>query len=98
MTLGGKRIMMTHGHDYSVKFTLSRLCAEANKKGADIVLFGHTHQRYERYLPAGETEYGVALSKPMYLFNPGSIGGYEASFGCIEIDQSGNVLLSHGNL
>lgn len=96
--LGGKRIMMTHGHDYSVKSTLSRLCIAANRNKADIVLFGHTHQPLAKYLPAGETEYGVTLEKPLYLFNPGSIGGYDASFGCIEIDKSGNVLLSHGSL
>lgn len=98
ITLGGKRIMMTHGHNYSVKSTLTRLCMAAKRNDADIVLFGHTHQAFEQYLPAGETEYGVTLTKPLYLFNPGSIGDYESSFGCIEIDAGGRVLLSHGNL
>ena len=98
MTLGGKKIMMTHGDRYAVKNGLARLVAAADQKGADIVLFGHTHARFEKYLPEGETEYGISLKKPMYLFNPGSVGGYDGSFGCVCIEDSGKVVLSHGEI
>ena len=98
MTLGGKRIMMTHGDRYAVKNGLARIVAAADEKGADIVLFGHTHIPFEKYLPAGESEYGITLKKPLCLFNPGSVGGYEGSFGCICIRESGEVIMSHGEL
>lgn len=96
MTLGDKRIMMTHGDRYAVKNGLARLVLSANEKGADIVLFGHTHMPCEKYLSKGESEYGITLQKPMYLFNPGSIGGYDPSFGTIEITPRGEIILSHG--
>ena len=98
MTLGGKRIMMVHGDRSGVKSGLARLISAACARGADIVLFGHTHTPFERYLPAGESEYGISFEKPLYVFNPGSIGDYGKSFGCIEIKRDGGVVLSHGEL
>lgn len=97
MTLGGKRIMMTHGDAYGVKSTLARLIMAAVRNRADIVLFGHTHTPLALYLPEGESEYGIKLEKPLYLFNPGSVGGYDGSFGTVCIRDDG-VILSHGRL
>ena len=98
MTLGGKRIMMTHGDRYAVKNGLARLILAADQKGADIVLFGHTHTPFEKRLDAGASDYGIELKKPLHIFNPGSIGGYDASFGSLEITKSCEVLLAHGKL
>lgn len=42
----GKKIFLTHGHNYSVKTSPRRVVAEAKKCGADICIFGHTHSRY----------------------------------------------------
>lgn len=98
MSLGGKKIMMTHGDLYGVKNGLARIASAADYKGVDIVLFGHTHEPFATYLPEGDESFGFKIQKPMYLFNPGSIGGYERSFGCITIDSRGGVLMSHGNL
>ena len=98
ITLGGKRIMMTHGDRYAVKIGLGRLAKAADEKGVDIVLFGHTHEPLSMYLPEGDDSFGFKLKKPLYLFNPGSIGGYERSFGCVTIDARGGVLTSHGSL
>ncbi len=98
MTLGGKRIMMTHGDRYAVKSGLARIAMAADGKDVDIALFGHTHNPLAMYLDRDENELGIKLKKPLYLFNPGSIGGYDASFGCIELDGKGAVILSHGNL
>ena len=41
--LGGKRILMMHGHTRSVKYTLLNAVYAAREYGADILLFGHTH-------------------------------------------------------
>lgn len=98
MTLGGKKIMMVHGDRYAVKNGYGRIAAAADEKGADIVLFGHTHIPFEKYLPEGESEYGIVLKKPLYLFNPGSVGGYDGSFGSVCIKDSGEVILSHGKV
>ena len=98
MTLDGKKIMMTHGDRYGVKNGLARLVAAANEKGADIVLFGHTHMPTSLYLDSDENDFGIRLNKPIYLFNPGSIGGYGATFGTLELGKRGEVLLSHGEL
>ncbi len=98
MVLGGKRIMMTHGDRYSVKSTYTRICMAADRNDADIVLFGHTHVPFEKYLSEGECEFGVTLKKPLCMMNPGSIGGHPASFGIVEISEKGQILLSHGTL
>ena len=45
-TIGGHRIFMTHGHGYFVHSGTLYLKREARKKGADIVMFGHTHKPY----------------------------------------------------
>lgn len=60
----GKKIFLTHGHLYKVKMTLSLLRKKAKELGADIVVFGHTHQRLT------EEDGGI-----LYL-NPGARGSY----------------------
>jgi len=41
--LAGKKIFMTHGHNYDVKISMNKIAAKALEVGADITLFGHTH-------------------------------------------------------
>lgn len=93
----GKRIFMTHGHLYDVKYGLGRIISHACAEGADIVLFGHTHMPLSEYLPLGTQLEGIGeLPRPMWLFNPGSIGvGIKHSFGIITF-CGGEPLLSHG--
>ena len=97
ITLGGKRIFITHGHNYGVKSTLSPLIRRAAELDADIALFGHTHMPFEMRVDV-DNEYGISLSRPLLLMNPGSIGSYPYYFGCISISPGGEVLLSHGDL
>jgi len=59
--LEGKKLFLTHGHKYSVKSDLLRLKYRAKEVGADIVLFGHTHEAIELY------EEGI------WFINPGSL-------------------------
>ncbi|WP_373898049.1 metallophosphoesterase [Haloimpatiens sp. FM7315] len=39
----GKKVFLTHGHEYDVKWHMNALTYKAREVGADIVLFGHTH-------------------------------------------------------
>lgn len=95
----GHRILMTHGHRFGVKGGFGGLLAHAVALDADIVLFGHTHQAVSLCIPAGEVVGGKLLDRPLYLFNPGSIGRAEGdegfSFGTLSITRQ-NVLFSHG--
>lgn len=42
--LGGKKVWVTHGHNYYVSMSTSILKEEAMMKGVDVVMFGHTHK------------------------------------------------------
>jgi len=90
--LEGVRVLITHGHTRGVNFHLGELTAFACRANADIVMYGHTHERYIG------CRYG---EKPQYIFNPGSVSsprdGLPASFGVLLI-QSGQLLLSHGEV
>ena len=92
ITLMGYRIFLTHGDLYGVKYGLDGIKGLAVDHNCDIVLFGHTHQGLEKYIPTENGGY--------YLFNPGSIGGgygNKPSYGIINITDKG-VLLPHGLL
>jgi len=45
ITLLDHKIMLTHGHDYRAKYTLSLMLDEAKNNNCDIVCFGHTHKQ-----------------------------------------------------
>jgi len=72
-TLGGKRFFMTHGHLFGVKTGKGRVIATAVNRGADILLFGHTH------IP----HYSVA--EDFSVINPGSIGMGGRSYAVIDL-------------
>ena len=87
ITLGGHKIVLTHGDLYCVKYTMGVIKGLAAREGADIMLFGHTHDPLEQYVSD--------VDHPFYLFNPGTASGHKGSYGIINITDSG-VLLSHG--
>ncbi len=99
--LEGHTLLMTHGHEWGVKGGLGALIAHAADVGADIVLFGHTHKPTLQTIAAGEQIGKTVLSRPLYLFNPGSIGfnedGEGYSFGTLAI-KGETVLFGHGRL
>lgn len=80
-----------HGHTKGVKSSLTHAIYAADEKGADVLLFGHTHNPIDTYLP--QDEYN--LSKPLHIFNPGSLANY--SYGLCEI-RNGEFLFSHGTI
>lgn len=76
LLLEGKRIWMLHGHTYRVKLGIGPLMAEARNRGADAVLFGHTHQPV------------CFLEGSLWALNPGTIRGIpRATYGLIELDH-----------
>lgn len=93
--IGGKKLLLTHGHAYGVKGGLGRAIKRAAELGADILLFGHTHQPSSIYLPADDESYGIRLERPLYIFNPGAL--LSGSFGTLTIVGE-SLILSHGRL
>lgn len=81
---GGHSIFATHGHYYAVKSNLELIKLKTKEHGCDILLFGHTHVRYNAY------EDGI------YILNPGSASaphdGTKPSFGHIDISDAGIVM------
>lgn len=71
--LDGVSVFMTHGHRYSVKYTLDSLANAVHFSGAKLGLFGHTHQ--SEYKKMGDA----------VLFNPGSVGMGRRTYGLIEV-------------
>lgn len=96
--LGGIKIMMVHGHRHGVKFGLAKVASDAASKGADVLFYGHTHVPREVYLGKGERAGVKLLQKPLWIFNPGSLGSPREgmpSFGLLTV-RDGQILLSHG--
>lgn len=61
LNVAGHKLLLCHGHRYGVKESLTRLYLRGQEAGADIVLYGHTHQpRVDR-------------NGPMMLINPGAL-------------------------
>lgn len=59
-TIDGVKFFMCHGHKYKVKAGLELLKKQAENIGANVVLFGHTHQRLSQ------------CDNSVYYVNPGS--------------------------
>ena len=80
VSVGGKKILATHGHKYHVKMSYDRICYAALEAGVDICLFGHTHNQtsfeYER----------------IYFLNPGAIYKSNEELECAIIDLSNELI------
>lgn len=82
--IGKYKVFLTHGHNYYVSMGSEILKEEARSRGADIVMFGHTHRPSVEY--CGDI---IAL-------NPGSLTyprqeGRRPSYILMEIDESGEA-------
>ena len=79
LTLGGVKILVTHGHRYGVKTGLAAFIGRTRDLGADIALHGHTHRAMLRQ------EFGV------WFMCPGQMERHEkrnaASYGIIRIED-----------
>ena len=74
--IGGVRFFMTHGHNHFVKQGIGALVADAKRKRAQAVLFGHTHRPL-----CQQDEDGL------WILNPGSCGSAGGSAGLIDIED-----------
>ena len=73
LTAGQRLIYATHGHRYNVKLGYESLANAAHFSGAQLALFGHTHEA--DFLRMGDVT----------LFNPGSAGMGRQTYGMITV-------------
>ena len=87
ITLNDKKIVMTHGDLYGAKYGLDGLISLAANMSADVILYGHTHERAETYIDG------------VYYLNPGAVRGDRnpPSAGILTLTESG-VLFSFMDL
>ena len=84
LTLAGKKIFITHGHNYGVKYSMNNIYYRAKELEGDIALFGHTHESL------------ILEEDGVILMNPGSISlprNSTRSIGYIEIDKDIDLYL-----
>lgn len=85
LEIGKYYVMLTHGHRYGVNYGIDQLKESALLNGANIVMFGHTHQPL------------IDLTNDnIYAINPGSITqprqvGRIPTFILMEIDSKGEA-------
>lgn len=80
----GKRIFITHGHSYYVSMNEEYLKREAKRRGADIVMYGHTHR------PSYSDKGGLIMLNPGSIAYPRQVGR-KPSYMIMEIDENGKV-------
>lgn len=73
--VGGVMMFMAHGHNHKVKMGLGALLNDARRYGAQIALFGHTHQAC-----------CVQEEDGLVVMNPGTCAVFGGSAGLIETD------------
>ena len=95
MGLGQFRALMMHGHTVGVKHGLMQAVALAVREDVDLLLYGHTHVPFVKYLAEGECFEGIRVKKPLCVFCPGALK--DGSFGNISATAQG-IFVSHGNL
>lgn len=84
LSVGKHVVMLTHGHLYEVTFGTEMLEEAARLKGADVVLYGHTH------CPQ------ITYRQDLTVVNPGSLcfprqEGHQQSFVVIDVDREGEL-------
>lgn len=75
-TIGGTKLMITHGHRFQVKTSLDKLIAYARSCNVDGVLYGHTHEALCLHMQDG-----------LWVLNPGAAGFGGGSAGLMEISE-----------
>lgn len=72
-TFEGVTVFGVHGHRYGVKRDLLPAELAARQRGADVLLFGHTHRPY------------CECYQGLWILNPGACSGSAPSYGVVEI-------------
>jgi putative phosphoesterase len=84
LNIGNYKVWVTHGHNYLVSLGTERIKQEAKARGAQIVMFGHTHR------PCLEQD------EELIAVNPGSLSyprqdGHKPTYALMEIDNRGEA-------
>ena len=87
LQIGNYQVLLTHGHYYYVSTGIREIRREAEGRGFDIVMFGHTHRPI--------IDYG----KHVIVLNPGSLSfprqeGRKPSYIVMELDECGEARFS----
>lgn len=85
--IGSHKVFITHGHAYYVSLDPECIREEGKARGAEIVMFGHTHR------PFFEDDNGIIV------LNPGSLSfprqeGRKGSYMILEMDEDGGLEFS----
>ena len=81
ITLNGKKVFFTHGHIFHVKHGNEEIINYCRKIGADICLYGHTHNQFTNY------------DNGLYIMNPGA--AFKGAYGVIDITPNGIALIAN---
>lgn len=84
LDIGPYKVWVVHGHNYYVSMGNERLKQEAEVRGADVVLYGHTHRPV------------VDRGKNIIAVNPGSLSyprqeGHRPSYVVMELDKKNEL-------
>ncbi len=82
--LQGKKIFITHGHTYFVAIGTEEIKEAGRARGADVVMFGHTHRPYL------EEDDGILVLNPGSIAYPRQENG-KGSYMMMEIDDTGKI-------
>lgn len=82
--IGTHKVYITHGHQYSVSYETESIKKAGLERGADIVMFGHTHTPF------------LEVGEDITLLNPGSVSyprqkGRQPSYMILEMDKKGEI-------
>lgn len=82
--IGRYKVWVTHGHNYCVSMGNETIKKEAQLKGVDIVMYGHTHRPV------------IDIDKEVIALNPGSLSyprqeGHIPSYIIMELDAAGEA-------
>jgi putative phosphoesterase len=90
LTLEGHKIWVTHGHYYGVNMGNDRVKREGKARGAEVVIYGHTHKPLIDF-----------SDKDIIAINPGSLSyprqeNHRPSYLLMEIDEGGEMHFTIG--
>ncbi len=84
INIGKYKVLITHGHRFSVNSGIDRLANYGASKGVDIVMFGHTHK------PIIEYRNGITMVNPGSLTYPRQENA-KPSYLITELDSYGEI-------
>ena len=89
LQIGKYKVLITHGHYYYVNTGIEDIEREAEGRGFDIVMFGHTHKPY------------IEIDEDVTILNPGGVSyprqpDHMPTFLIMEIDDEGEAHYGHG--